>query len=60
MAGTRKRSVSAAKREIRRIIDARDSEVRALVDDEQWALYPSFKTDLAQRIENDLEFVRLQ
>ena len=60
LSGRRAGSASAVRREIRRIIDARDRQVRALVDDAQWALYPDFKPGLAERLASDVDIIQLR
>lgn len=60
LSGRRAGSASAVRREIRKIIDARDRQVRALVDDAQWTLYPDFKPGLAVRLESDVDIIQLR
>ena len=59
--GTRRAySAAAVRREIAKIINSRDKDVRQLVDEEQWTLYANFKQGLAQELEGELDIVRLQ
>ena len=59
---TQRRMLSAAavRREVGRIIDRRDGEVRALVSDEQWGMYDEFKPSLVEQLEAELDIVRVQ
>lgn len=53
-------SVPAIRRQLRKIIDQHDAEVRAIVSDAQWALYEPFKIKLAAQLEADLDIVKVQ
>jgi len=53
-------SAPAIRREIAKIIDRRDKDVRALVDEQQWALYDDFKQGLAEELAGELDIVRLR
>ena len=53
-------SVAAVRREIRRIVDRHDDDVRKIVNDEQWKLYDDFKSGLVEQIEKRIDTVRLQ
>ena len=53
-------SAPAIRREIAKIIDRRDKDVREIVSEEQWALYDNFKQGLVQELEGELDIVRLQ
>lgn len=59
--GTRRAPTAAAvRREVQRIIDGYDADVRSIVTEDQWALYDEFKVDLARELESELDIVRLQ
>ncbi len=59
--GNRRSSTAAAvRRELKKIIDDFDEDVRSMVTEDQWALYGDFKVDLAQELESELDIVRLQ
>ncbi len=53
-------TATAVRREVQRIIEGYDADVRSIVTDDQWALYDDFKDGLAQELESELDIVRLQ
>ena len=59
---SKKRALSdaALNREVRRTIERYDDEVRRLVDDQQWQLYPAFKKGLSERLAAELNTVRVR
>lgn len=57
---TKVASPAALTRSIRRIVNRYDDDVRALVSEEQWALYDDFKPGLVQRLEGRIDTMRIQ
>lgn len=53
-------TAAGVRREVEKIIEGYDSDVRSIVTDDQWALYDDFKVGLAQELESELDIVRLQ
>ena len=52
-------SMADLRQRITAVITSYDARVRALVDAQQWVLYPSFKAQLADRLESELNVVRV-
>jgi hypothetical protein len=53
-------SAAAVRREIRRIVDRYDEDVLVLVDEDQRNLYDDFKPGLVERLQNDIDAMRVQ
>ena len=47
-------SASAVTRQVQRIVDRREDDIREFVNDQQWALYPEFRRDLIERLVREL------
>ncbi len=52
-------SPHAVRREIERVIERHDNEVRGIVDDAQWQTYPAFKSNLATQLAADYDVVQI-
>jgi hypothetical protein len=53
-------SAAAVARQVQRIVDRREDDVRKLVNDEQWSLYPEFRKDLIQRLVRELNIITVK
>ncbi len=53
-------TAAGVRREVEKIIEDYDQDVRSIVTEDQWALYDDFKAGLAQELESELDIVRLQ
>ena len=53
-------SAAAVTRQVQRIVDGYEDDIRELVNDEQWALYPEFRRDLIQRLDRELNITTVR
>ena len=51
---------AAVRRQLSRIIDRHDDEVRVLVNADQWKLYDEFKPGLIEQLEASLDIMRVR
>jgi dienelactone hydrolase len=53
-------SPAAVTRQVQRIVDRYENDIRELVDDEQWGLYPEFRRNLIQRLDRELNVTNVR
>jgi dienelactone hydrolase len=53
-------SAAAVTRQVQRIVDGYEDDIHELVDEEQWALYPEYRRNLAQRLVQDLNITTVR
>jgi dipeptidyl aminopeptidase/acylaminoacyl peptidase len=53
-------SPAAVTRQVQRIVDRYEDDIRELVDEEQWGLYPEFRRNLIQRLDRELNVTNVR